>query len=125
MSQNDMSIALSLLNFVNFLGSTIFITVSQTLLETKLVEKLGSIIPNLDASTLANGGATSLRNMVSADMLPVVLDIYNESMRSIWYLALGLSCLGLLASLAMPWKSVKAKKDKDGENADSSEKDTS
>ncbi|KAF7534156.1 hypothetical protein G7054_g6501 [Neopestalotiopsis clavispora] len=124
MSQNDMSIALSLLNFVNFLGSTIFITVSQTLLETKLVEKLGSIIPNLDASTLANGGATSLRNMVSADMLPVVLDIYNESMRSIWYLALGLSCLGLLASLAMPWKSVKAKKDKDGEKADSSEKDT-
>ncbi|KAK9780391.1 putative Major facilitator superfamily (MFS) profile domain-containing protein [Seiridium cardinale] len=111
MSNNDISIALSLLNFVNFLGSTIFITTSQTLLEGELVRGLGGIIPNLDASTLANGGASSLRSMVPADMLPVVLDVYNNSIRSIWYLALALACLSFVASLGMEWKSVKAKKD--------------
>ncbi|KAK6220660.1 hypothetical protein LQW54_002105 [Pestalotiopsis sp. IQ-011] len=116
MSKNDMAIALSLLNFINFLASTVFITVSQTLLEAQLVRKLSAIIPNLDAASLANGGATSLRGMVSEDMVPVVLDKYNESMRSIWYLALGLACLGFVASCAMPWKSVKAKKDDNEES---------
>jgi hypothetical protein len=111
MPSNDISIALSLLNFVNFLGSTIFITTSQTLLETRLVERLSGIIPNLNASTLANGGATSLRDLVSADMLPAVLDAYNDSIRSIWYLALGLSCVSLVASFGMEWKNVKDKKD--------------
>jgi len=115
LSDSDMSIGLSLLNFVNFLGGTIFITVSQTLLETKLLKNLSPIIPNLDAATLQNGGATTLRNMVSADRLPVVLDVYNDSIRSIWYLVLGLACLGLVASLGMEWKSVKGKKDKTSE----------
>jgi hypothetical protein len=112
LSDSDMSIALSLLNFVNFLGGTIFITTSQTLLETRLVKGLGGIIPDLDASTLANGGAASLRDMVSKDMLPTVLGVYNDSIRSIWYLALGMACLSFVASLGMEWKSVKAKKDK-------------
>ena len=84
------------------------------MLEIKLVKGLGGTIPNLDASTLANGGATSLRNMVSKDMLPFVLDVYNDSIRSIWYLTLGLACLSFVASLGMEWKSVKARKDQSG-----------
>ena len=111
LSDNDVPIGLSLLNFVNFLGSTIFITASQTLLETKLVDGLRDIIPNLNAATLASSGATSVRNMVTKDKLPIVLDVYNRSFKSIWYLTLGLSCLSFVASLAMEWKSVKAKKD--------------
>ena len=111
LSDSDISVGLSLLNFVNFLVSTIFITTSQTLLEAKLVKGLDGIIPNLDATTLSNGGATTLRNMVTPDKLPLVLDVYNDSIRSIWYLALGLACLSFLASLGMEWKSVKAKKD--------------
>lgn len=111
LSDSDISIGLSLLNFVNFLGSTIFITTSQTLLETELLRSLRGIIPNLDAATLFNGGATNLRNMATEDKLPVVLAVYNNSIRSIWYLTLGLACLSFLASFGMEWKSVKAKKD--------------
>lgn len=114
MSDEDVAIALSLLNFVNSLGGTIFITTSQTLLESKLVKGLSPIIPNLDASILANGGATTIRSLVTEDQLPIVLDVYNNSMRSIWYLALGMSCLSFLASLGMEWKSVKDKKDETG-----------
>ena len=80
---------------------------SQTLLENKLLQGLKAVIPNLDPSSLADGGATSLRGMVSKDMLLTVLDIYNDSIRSIWYLALALSCLIFLASFGMEWRSVK------------------
>ncbi|KAL6721753.1 hypothetical protein ACLMJK_000858 [Lecanora helva] len=107
---NEVSIGLSLLTFVSFLGGTIFTTVSQTLLENRLIQGLQGIIPNLDPSTLTNGGATTLRGMVSEDKLPLVLEKYNDSIRSIWYLGLALSCLIFVASLGMEWKSVKKQK---------------
>ena len=116
----EVSIGLSLLSFIIFLGGSVFVTVSQTLLEKKLIEGLEAIIPNLDPSTLADGGATTLRSMVSDDKLSAVLDVYNDSIRSIWYLAFALSCLTFVASLGMEWKSVKQGKagtDQHGEEA--------
>ena len=107
---SDLPIALSLLNFVNFFGSTIFITTSQTLLETKLYNGLKPIVPGLDRATLANGGAGTIRNLVPEDKLHLVLDVYNDSIKSIWYLALGMACLGFVAAWGMEWKSVKGKK---------------
>ena len=104
---SEVSIGLSLLNFVSFLAGSVFITASQTLLENKLAQRLEGLIPGLDTSALADGGATSLRSMVSKEKLSIVLDVYNDSIRSIWYLALGLSCLIFLASLGMEWRSVK------------------
>ena len=109
---SDVSIGLSVLNFFSFLAGSIFVTISQTLLENKLVKGLEGIVPNLDPSTLANGGAGALRGEVSADMLPTVLAVYNDSIRSIWYLALALACLILLASFGVEWKSVKKPKEK-------------
>ncbi|KAG8525366.1 uncharacterized protein KY384_009010 [Bacidia gigantensis] len=106
-SVSDISVGLAVLNFFSFLGGSVFITVSQTVLEENLNQGLGKIIPDLDSSTLANRGATSLSSMVSTDKLSQVLDIYNHSMRSIWYLALALSSLIFMASWVMEWKSVK------------------
>ena len=77
------------------------------MLENGLIQRLVGVVPNLDPNTLAGGGATTLRGMVSADKLSLVLDIYNDSIRSIWYLGLALSCLVLLTALGMEWKSVK------------------
>lgn len=87
-------------------------TVGQALLEDGLVKRLRPILPDLDPSSLANGGATSLRNMVSAEQLPLVLEAYNASIKSIWYLALGLGCLVFVVSWGMEWKNVKPQKSK-------------
>ncbi|KAL9616875.1 MAG: hypothetical protein Q9160_008297 [Pyrenula sp. 1 TL-2023] len=116
---SEVSVGLSLLNFVSLLGGTIFVIVSQTLLENKLIQGLGRIIPNLEPSALTNGGATSLRSMVSEDELFVVLNVYNNSIRLIWYLALALSCLVFLASLGMEWRSVKKEKNEKNKKKES------
>jgi hypothetical protein len=41
--------------------------------------------------------------------------VYNDSLRSIWYLGLGLACLVFVAAWCFEWKSVKAKT-KDGDD---------
>ncbi|KAG2165707.1 hypothetical protein JADG_005446 [Aureobasidium aubasidani] len=107
---SDVSIGLSFLQFITFFAGSTFVTVSQTLLENGLVSGLRDILPDLDPSTISGAGATAIRDMVSLDQLPVVLRVYNDSIRSIWYLGLGLSCLVFVASWGFEWRSVKAKK---------------
>lgn len=113
LSQRDAAIGITVLQFVNFLGGSIFVTVAQTLLTNKLVTNLSSAIPGFDTSVIASGGAASVRDTVSADQLPIVLEVYNDSMKSIWYLALGLSTLIFVASWGLEWKSVKKGTKKD------------
>lgn len=105
-----MSIGFALFTFIQFLAGSIFVTVCQTLLENKLVSGLEGKIQGFDPSAIANQGATSLRSIVSADELPLVLEVYNNSLRYIWYIALALSVLVFLASFGMEWKSVKGEK---------------
>ncbi|KAG9693576.1 MFS general substrate transporter, partial [Aureobasidium melanogenum] len=107
----DVAIGLSFLQFVNFFAGSTFITVSQTLLENGLVSGLKDVLPNLDPSTISGGGASAIRDMVTPDQLPIVLRVYNDSIKSVWYLCLGLSCLVFVASWGFEWRSVKAKKD--------------
>lgn len=112
---SDVSVGLSFLQFIAFFSGSTFITVSQTLLENGLVSGLKDILPDLDPSTISGGGASTVRNLVSSDQLPVVLAVYNEALKSVWYLGLGLACLVFVASWGFEWKSVKPKS-KDGDN---------
>jgi hypothetical protein len=106
---------LSFLQFISFFAGSTFITVAQTLLENGLVSGLKNILPDLDPSTISGGGASAVRDLVSSDQLPVILLVYNDSLRSIWYLGLGLACLVFVAAWCFEWKSVKAKT-KDGDD---------
>lgn len=94
-------------------------TVSQTLFEQQLYERLASIVPNLDPEKLVSSGAASLEELVAPDKLQDALQAYNDSMRVIWYLALGLAAAALVASFGLEWKSVKPrKKDQSAEGQD-------
>lgn len=110
LSKAEVSTGLAILNLFNFLGASLFVTVGQTLFEDGLIQRLRSIIPDSNPSSLTNGGAASIRNLVPRDQLPVVLNAYNNSMKSIWYLAIGLAGLVFVVSWAMEWKSVKKQK---------------
>ncbi|KAF5660541.1 major facilitator superfamily transporter [Fusarium heterosporum] len=107
---SDSPIALSVLNFVSFFGGTVFITVSQTLLQGQLETKITKFVPGMDIQQLTNSGATSLRKLVPSNKLDLVLGAYNDSMRSIWYLGLGMACAALLLSFGLEWKSVQTNK---------------
>lgn len=106
----EVSTGLAIMNLFNFLGASLFVTVGQTLFENGLIKGLQSIIPDLDPNSLSNGGATSIRSMVPKDQLPIVLKAYNDAMRSIWYLAIGLAGIVFVVSLGLEWKSVKNSK---------------
>ncbi|KAJ5123313.1 hypothetical protein N7448_009410 [Penicillium atrosanguineum] len=104
--QQDAPVGFSILTFLQVLGGTIFVTVSKTLLETRLMESLDGKA-RLNSSANAHGGVKSLRNQVSKDQLEFVLRVYDDSLSSIFYLNLTLSCMIFVASFGFEWKSVK------------------
>ena len=116
--KHEIPIGLSLIGFVQFFSSTIIVTVCQSLLQNRLMSGLSGKIPGFDPRSIAGQGATSLRTLVAPEYLPVVLKAYNEALRSVWYVGLGLACLTFVASLGFEWRSVKGeKKEGDAESA--------
>lgn len=110
LSKEDVSVGITLLTFVQFLAGTILITVCQTVLENNLAAGLVGKIPHFDPKSIASQGATSIRALVTPEQLPLVLQVYNDSLRPIWYIAVGLSGLIFLSSFGFEWKSVKKAK---------------
>jgi hypothetical protein len=102
---------LSIINFFIFLGGTIFVTVSQVLFENQLARKLANIIPDLDPAILTSSGATSLQNIVPPEKLNEAMEVYNDSMRSIWYVGLALACTAFNGAFGLEWKSVKSEQE--------------
>jgi hypothetical protein len=110
LSDSDSAVGLSVLNFVNFFGGTVFITVSQSLFQRQLQTKITKYVPDIDVHQLTNSGATGLKSLVPADKMAVVLGAYNDSMKAIWYLGLGMASAAFLLSFGFEWKTVQTDK---------------
>ena len=117
LSKEDIPTGVTILNFAQQIGGSIFISVCQTILSSTLRSRLASTLPNFDAARIATSGATDVRKMVSKQQLPVLLKAYNAGIDNVFYCALGLTCLALVASLFVEWKSVRSP-DKVAETSD-------
>lgn len=109
LSRRDVSIGASLMVFSQSLGGAIFISVGQNILSNKLaagLEALGGVNPAAVVST----GATDIRNIVPAHLLPQVLEIYNSAIVDAFYAGLAMACFTIIGALAMEWRNIKKNK---------------
>lgn len=112
--KDDIAVGTTLMGFTQNLGGTIFVSVSQSILATSLRSNLAVTLPGFDSSVISKSGATDIRNLVTAQQLPVVLLAYNAAINNLFYCAMGLAAVALIASCFVEWKSVKV----DGEMKD-------
>ncbi|WAO85516.1 MFS domain-containing protein [Fusarium falciforme] len=97
---------ISITFFMQQLGGAIFVSVGQTILSGRLVDRL-SDIPGLDAKAVVNTGATDLHDVVPAKYMGQVLSAYNYAITRIFFAAVALSIVQLLCALCVEWKSIK------------------
>ncbi|KAI9149910.1 MFS general substrate transporter [Paramyrothecium foliicola] len=105
--REDIPTGLTMVNFMNFVGGTIFVSVSQVILTNTLTSKLRQIIPELDPSQVLGSGATDLSKAVAREQLPQLLEAYNEGLNHVFYCAMAVSCLAFIAACFLEWKTVK------------------
>ncbi|KAI1214518.1 putative MFS aflatoxin efflux pump [Annulohypoxylon truncatum] len=107
----DVPIGTSLVFFCQLLAGAIFLSVGQNVLDNQLLSRLSGL-PGFEPSMIEDNGATTLSSSLPAELLPTVLVAYNEALRQVFRLGLCLSCLTMLGSVCMEWRSVKENKPK-------------
>ena len=109
LDKKDAPTGISVVFFGQGLGGTVSVAVGQNLLDQKLISGI-SKIANIRPESVVDAGATNLRNVFSAQQLPLVLKAYNNALVTVFYVALGFSCASIFGALAVEWKSVKKAK---------------
>lgn len=103
----DVPTGLALMVFSQTLGGAVFISVGQNVLASNLVKGITKLVSDVDPAMIVNTGATDLRELVSAEQLPAVLEAYNESLHHVFLVAAGVAAVSILGSSTLEWKSVK------------------
>ncbi|KUJ21691.1 MFS general substrate transporter [Mollisia scopiformis] len=109
LNKKDVMTGVSLMFFMQGLGGSVFISISQTIFTHGLIKYLGDstgISPNI----IVNTGATDLRNLVPAADLGTVLVAYNKALSDTFKVGLACACVTIVAGFTMEWKSVKGLK---------------
>jgi MFS family permease len=107
--KQDVPTGTAVLSLFQTLGGAVFTAVGQNLYIDKFSGSLQRI-GGLDPEHLLRAGATDLTNAVSKDLLPRVLEAYNNSLtKGTFFAALIVACLAVPAALGMEWRSVKEK----------------
>ncbi|OJJ44353.1 hypothetical protein ASPZODRAFT_101369 [Penicilliopsis zonata CBS 506.65] len=107
--RQDVPTGIALLMFMQSLGGSLFLSVGENVFTNRLIGDLSSLsLQGVDVVQVVLGsGATDLRDKVAAQDLPPVLAAYNDSIRSVFIVALAVVCASIVGGLFVEWKSVK------------------
>lgn len=109
LSEADVPLGNAMIIFGGGMGSSLFVTASATLFQSRLVAELGGVSEGLNATTLGGVGLADIRGLVPPERLMVALKGYDNAVVQTLYLPLALTILSLVGSLATEWRSVKQK----------------
>ncbi|RBR21616.1 uncharacterized protein FIESC28_04884 [Fusarium coffeatum] len=107
--KEEVPTGLSITFFAQQLGGAIFVSVGQTILSGRLVERLSGV-PGLASKNLVETGATELKKIVPSEYVPKVAEAYNYAITRIFYVGVALALGQLVCALCVEWRNIKPKK---------------
>jgi EmrB/QacA subfamily drug resistance transporter len=103
----DIAIGSSMIYLFQMIGASIFIAIAQNIFIDKFIQELGSV-GGFDPTQVIMAGATALKDNVPKQLLPKVLDAYNDSLvKGPFLVILIAACLSIICALGMEWRSIK------------------
>ena len=109
LSEKDMPTGNAIAIFFNSLGGAVSISIAQNIFANTLVKDIVKYAPGVNPATVIAAGATHVRDVVSAELLPGVLLAYNKAVTSAFIVPIATSGIAFLVSLFVEWKSIKGK----------------
>ena len=104
----DVPLGMALMFFMQQLGGSALLAVSQNLFASRLLDS-PSGIARLNTKIIVNTGATALRTIMPSDQLRRIIHAYSYTLTRVFVLATVLSACMILSSLAVEWKTIKEK----------------
>lgn len=104
-------IAIAVLVFIQNFGVSICIAVANAVFAQTLKKAISRYAPSISPQSVLNAGsgADAVRGLVSGhkEELDGVLVAYSESLRNVFYLLVGISCVAVFLSMGMGWVDVR------------------
>lgn len=110
LKDSDAQIGLAVILFAQNFGPAVFVAVSQTIFTNRLSANLHLLAPSLNQKSIENMGLTDLKAHLGTKNLQAALLGLDRSLTQTWYLAVGLTCVTMVGSATMEWRSVKQKR---------------
>ena len=107
LSEDDGPLGLAVTLFAQNFGGAVFIAIAQQIFTVQLLQNLIGKVPNITPATIQNLGFVTLPQGYDNSSSRGILVGYEDAFTHIWYIALALSCITILGSLAIEWRSVK------------------
>ena len=118
----DVPLGMALMFFMQQLGGSVFLAVSQNIFSSRLVDSLSGIA-GLDVEAIVNNtGATALRTVVPSDQLQIVIHAYSHALTRVFILTAALSACMVLGALVVEWKKIKGRSEAKGRSESSATK---
>lgn len=111
--RQDVPVGVTIMFFAQQLGGAVFVSVCQNVFANELVQGVRSVAPDVRPQAVVGTGATELRDALSADALPRVLEAYNSALVKTFTVALAMTCFSILGSSRIEWRSVKKVKEEE------------
>jgi hypothetical protein len=106
LAAKDVSIGVSLMMFGQLMGATIFVPVGTNVLNNQLISRLSGL-PGFDPKSITVGGANAVFGDISPEYKAEALHDYNEAIRTVLYIGVGITAAVVLGIAGMEMKSVK------------------
>ncbi|CAM1507164.1 Fc.00g068050.m01.CDS01 [Cosmosporella sp. VM-42] len=104
----DIPMGISVTMLFQGLGGAVLISVANNVLNDKLLHYIDDLnIPDVSGIEVINAGATGFRDVIPAEHVGKVVDVYNQALRKAFRIALIMACLSAIPTILLEWKSVK------------------
>ncbi|KAM0810171.1 putative Major facilitator superfamily transporter [Seiridium cardinale] len=107
----QMALGTSIIMFLQILAGAILVSVAQNVFYSDLPKQLAATAPGVSAQTVIALGADSLPSKLAAMYSPAevrnILTAYNDSIRSVFIVAVAVSSLSVIGSAGVEWKNIK------------------
>lgn len=104
--------ALVMLSFAQQLGGIVMLAIAQNVFLSTLSRKLKEVL-GPDSRALSHGGALGILRSAPPHLRGEVVQAYNEALRDVLYIVLGLACVVGACMFGLEWRSVRKKKEEE------------
>lgn len=104
--KKDVPIGLALMLFGTLIGAAVFVSVGENVLAIQLVKRLSGL-EGFTPDMVTTGGATSLVDALPENSRHAAIEGYNQALRKVFLVGLIPSCLSVLGTASLEWRSVK------------------
>ncbi|KAK2875386.1 hypothetical protein FQN49_001635 [Arthroderma sp. PD_2] len=107
--KDDVALGLSIVLFAQHFGPAVSVAIAQVIFTNQLSTNLAQSIPGLNPAAVESSGLLEIVERAPPAPHGEILMGAGKSFGETWYLAVGLTCVTVVGSLLMEWRSVKRK----------------